>query len=275
MNPFAAALVLVLPVLGPASGPEPAAPPKARIVLVYTTLDHPWASHMYEHECRLLAACLNQTPGVDAVVSPDAEWPKDPAIFKDVKSIVYYSKSAGDIVLSPSHREEFRKMMGAGVGYCAIHWATKAEEPEFLAEYLLVLGGAFHSKTNPTWDLDISTQPLVQIEPEHPVCRGWKSFDLHDEWYLGMLIESRARPVIKVHAKGRDETVAWVLERPGNGRSFGTTLGHFHENFTLEPFRKALVNGILWSAHIEVPTAGAPVEIGKDLADIGPEPAKK
>lgn len=276
MNSVAQAgfFLALVPVL--AAGPTPvevAAPPKARIVLVFTPLDHPWASHMYEHECRLLAACLNQTPGVEAVVSPDPEWPKDPAVFKDVKSIVYYSRNAGDIVLSPEHRGEFKKMMDAGVGYCALHWATQAENKGLVPEYLEVLGGAFH--TFEGRGLDTSTQPLVQIDPDHPVCRGWKPFDLHDEWYLGMKFDPKAHPILKVNVKGKDETVAWVLERPGGGRSFGTTLGHYHENFTIEAFRKAVVNGILWSAGLAVPADGAPVAIGPELADLGPEPPKR
>jgi type 1 glutamine amidotransferase len=43
-------------------------------------------------------------------------------------------------------------------------------------------------------------------------------------------------------------------------------LGHFHSNFGEKPFRQMLVNGILWTAHREVPQSGAPVAItAKDL----------
>ena len=31
--------------------------------------DHPFGTHMYPHECKLLAKCLNQNPGVKATVS--------------------------------------------------------------------------------------------------------------------------------------------------------------------------------------------------------------
>jgi type 1 glutamine amidotransferase len=55
-----------------------------------------------------------------------------------------------------------------------------------------------------------------------------------------------------------------VFEREGKsessgptGRSFGTTLGHFHDNFANESFRRLIVNGILWSARIDVPPDGA------------------
>ncbi len=266
----------------PASAPGANGAEKTKIVLMWTARDHPWGSHMYEHECRLLAKCLNQTPGVEAVVSPDPEWPKDAAVLAGAKAIVYYSRQAGDIVLDGAHRAEFKKMMDAGVGFCAIHWATKAEDPKLLPEYLDVLGGAFH--TGPEAELKIDTRPLVQAEPDHAVCRGWKGYDLHDEFYLNLKFHERARAVLRVNVEGKDQTVAWVFERAAGGaggkdavkgRSFGTTLGHFHENFGIEAFRRAIVNGILWSAHVEVPAAGAPVALDDVDLRLGPEPGKE
>ena len=45
----------------------------------------------------------------------------------------------------------------------------------------------------------------------------------------------------------------------GPGRSFGFTGCHFHQNFGIPEFRKLIVNGILWTAGMEVPKDGAPV----------------
>ena len=66
--------------------------------------------------------------------------------------------------------------------------------------------------------------------------------------------------------KGKDEVVACVYDRKDSagGRSYGNTLGHFHENFGLEPFRRAIVNGILWTVHREIPEEGAPCMITAD-----------
>ena len=81
----------------------------------------------------MLAQCLRLTPGVEAVVVED--WPRDPAALEGVKSIVFYSRPAGDIVLSKGHREQFEKLLANGVGYVAIHWATDAD-PQRGAAYL-------------------------------------------------------------------------------------------------------------------------------------------
>jgi len=35
----------------------------------------------------------------------------------------------------------------------------------------------------------------------------------------------------KSSTKGQDVTVGWAVERPDGGRAYGTTLGHFYENF--------------------------------------------
>jgi type 1 glutamine amidotransferase len=84
--------------------------------------------------------------------------------------------------------------------------------------------------------------------------------DLKDEWYLDLKFLPAACPLAKVRVKDKDQVVAWVYQRPhsAGGRSYGNTLGHFHEKFLLEPFRRAVVNGILWTAHCEIPNGGAP-----------------
>jgi type 1 glutamine amidotransferase len=255
-----ASVLLMASVIPPAAYAAELA--KTKIVLIPTKLDHPPASHMYELECRLLAKCLNQTPGIEAVVSPDFDWPKDPLVLKDVRSIVYYSRPAGDILLDPSRRDEVRKLMKSGVGLACIHWATAAEKDKG-EEWLQTLGGWFHFAHS---GLAVEKQRLMQSAPDHPVCRGWKEYDLHDEFYLNLKFHEKAQPILKVTVAGKEQTVAWTLERAdaNGGRSFACTLGHFHDNFKIDAFRRMLVNGILWSARVEVPKDGVPVELTED-----------
>ena len=52
------------------------------------------------------------------------------------------------------------------------------------------------------------------------------------------------------------ESVAWVAERPGGGRGFGYTGGHYHENWSNNQARKLVLNGILWTAGMEIPPDG-------------------
>jgi len=101
---------------------------------------------------------------------------------------------------------------------------------------------------------------------------------LHDEFYLRMQLNTKAKPLLKVTTKGKEEIVAWTLEREGEikGRSFGITLGHFHPNYGIESFRRALVNGILWTAGVKIPKSGSKVEIDSDKdMKLPPDPRKK
>jgi putative heme-binding domain-containing protein len=231
-----------------------------RILLVPTKLDHAWATHMYTDVCRLLAETLNQTPGVEAVVSPDLDWPTDPELLDRIDALVYYSRPAGDILLSPQHRAATEALLSRGVGLTAIHWSTGAGV-DVGPQYERVLGGWFNFDFS---GLAVDRKRLQQVEPNHPICRGWREYDLRDEFYLNLKFHPEAIPVLKVNIDGQDQTVAWTLRREDGGRSFGTTLGHFHDNFSLPSFRRMLAGGILWTAGVDIPEAGVPVEIDPD-----------
>jgi type 1 glutamine amidotransferase len=133
--------------------------------------------------------------------------------------------------------------------------------------WLSYLGGTWVSNVG----LSGGKSSLKQLIPDHPICRGWKEYDIEDEYYLDPVIK-QAKPLQVTEKKGKDVIVGWVHERKGGGRSFGTTLGHPYKNFQIEPFRRMIVNGILWSARVEVPQAGAPVNLSEEALAL---PAKK
>ena len=242
------------------------------VLLVGHKLDHPFGTHMYLKECRLLAKCLNQNPGIKATVSNG--WPSDESVLKKIDALVFYSSPAGDIMLSDINKFQTEALFKRGVGYTAIHWATGANLQNG-PRYEQLLGGWFNFKFS---GINVDKQRLIQIDPKHPICNGWTEYELHDEFYLRMKLSPKAKPLLKVTTKEKEEIVAWTLEREGGikGRSFGITLGHFHPNYGIESYRKAIINGILWTANIEVPKNGANVTIDseKDMK-LGPDPRKK
>ncbi len=250
------------------SGHILAQPPEAKkILLIGTPPDHPWGSHMYMFDCHVLAKCLENTAHIKTVVS--SNWPKDPKVTDNVAAIVFYSRPAGVIVLAPKIRPHVERLLQQGTGYVAIHWATCvgytkfADEQTTRDDYKNILGGWFR---RPPSRIKIQRAKLSQVEPDHPISLGWNDFTLRDEFYLDLVFHDKATPLITARIEEQDHTVAWTFERPdsNHGRSFGTVLGHFHDNFQREEFRRLLVNGILWSAHVNVPTSGAPVEVNAD-----------
>ena len=235
---------------------------KTKILLIGKDRDHPYATHEYMTDCALLAACLKQTPNVETVVSNG--WPKGPDAFTDVKAIVLYTRNGGNILFDPLNKEQAEKLLKNGVGLTAIHWSTGAEG-QVGELWLDALGGWFSTKFS---KLNTTTTKLKQADPKHPICRGWSEYELRDEFYLELKFKQKATPILQVELDKKTHTVAWTYERPDSkgGRSFGCVLGHFHANFGEKPFRQALVNGILWTAHRDVPAMGAPVAItAKDL----------
>src|SRR5262249_12240330 len=113
-----------------------------KILLIGKDRDHPFTTHEYLSDCQLLAKCLRQTPGVEAVVSNG--WPTDPAVLKDVKAIVLHTANGGDVLLGGPQRRQVEELLKNGVGLTAIHWSTGASKGEVGEQYLRTLGGWFN-----------------------------------------------------------------------------------------------------------------------------------
>jgi type 1 glutamine amidotransferase len=245
--------------------------PKTKILFIGKAPDHPYGSHMYMHTCAMLAKCVELTPGIETVVSNG--WPTDVKAVEGVKAIVVYTNPAAEILLEGPHRSQVDDLMKKGVGLVAIHWASSIEKGN-----LDRLGPTWFRYLGGTWvshgGLSGGKSPLKQLLPDHPICRGWKEYEIEDEYYLDPIIK-QAKPLLQVtERKGKNVIVGWVFERPDGGRAFGTTLGHPYKNFQIEAFRRMLVNGILWSAHRDVPKDGAPVNLRAEELALPPEPAK-
>jgi len=161
-----------------------------------------------------------------------------------------------------------------GVGLTAIHWSTGADKGDTGERWLHALGGWF----NPEFSkIPVLTAKVHQADPRHPICRGWQDYDLREEYYIQLRFLPESKPVLTARIDQTDYPIAWVYERPGPkaGRSFGFVGGHFHANFGEKPFRQALVNGILWTARVEVPDSGAPCAITPRDMDLPPDNRQK
>ncbi|MCA9032962.1 MAG: ThuA domain-containing protein, partial [Planctomycetaceae bacterium] len=209
-----------------------------KVLFIGKEPDHPFGTHMYLHTSELLAQCLKKTGGIETVVSNG--WPADPAVLEGVDTIVIYSTPAAEFLMDGPGAAKFHEMMQQGVGLVTIHWASSVFEQNLArlgpkwGEYM---GGFWVSN----YGLSTDRSQLKQLVPDHPICRGWKEYELHDEYYLKpTMIE--ATPLLQVHTKDQDVIVGWAYERAGGGRAYGTTLGHFYRNFQETAFRRTVVN---------------------------------
>ena len=242
-----------------------------KVLFIGKQPDHPFATHMYLHTGGMLAECLKLSGNIETVVSDG--WPKDAETLAGVRTIVLYMTPAAEFLLDGPHRAEFEAMMKRGVGLVTLHWASSVHQ-----QNLERLGPTWMGYLGGTWvsnvGLHTGMSPLRQLAPDHPVSRGWEEYELHDEYYLNPTIGEKATTILQVMAAEKPVVVGWAFERDGGGRAFGTTLGHFYRNFQREPFRKMIVNSILWTAKVDVPKDGAPVNLAVEQLAL-PEALKK
>lgn len=249
-----------------------------KIVFVSGPPSHGFGAHEHFAGLMLLAKALNENvPGVEAVVYK-WKWPEDPHAFDNAAAIIIYSDGGGGHIAIP-HLKQLSELMDKGVGLGCIHYAVEVPKGEPGEDFLKWIGGYFEVRwsVNPTWEARFGTLPQ-----KHAVSNGVGPFITDDEWYYHMRFRDNMEGVTPILSavppdqtrQGRDddhggnpavrsgigkhilETTLWVSERPGDGRGFGCTGGHVHWNWASDPFRKTVLNAIVWIAHIEVPKDG-------------------
>lgn len=260
---------------------EPPADPKyAKIVLIAGSNYYKAGEHDYIAGCAVLADLLRQSPGVAPVLALD--WPKKPETFAGARTVVFFF-DGGDKhgVLKGDRVAEVQKLVEAEVGLVQLHQA--ADYPKDYADRAREWAGG-------AWEKDSGQRAHWVSEfktfPDHPVFRGVRPFKIDDGWiYQNKFIEGKKgmTPLLRtVNPKGAAKLtddaaiVAWAYERK-KSRVLTFTGGHLHASLAEEGYRRFLVNGILWSAGVDVPDGGAPVKM--DAADLAkyltPPPAKK
>jgi len=223
----------------------------------------------YVADMKVLAKCLEQTAGVKTVVSEG--WPEKAEILKDAKAIVLAVDNGGKLLLDRKRREQVGALLKEGIGLTAIHKAIIADLGENGERYQKILGGWANRKFTASL---VQTAQLTRPDPKHPVCNGIKDFKLREGYHFKLKFAEQAKPVLTAKIFGKDFPMAWVYERPdaSKGRSFGFVAGRFHDSYKNEMMRRVLVNGILWTARVEVPKEGAKVAVTDEDLKL-PEPA--
>jgi type 1 glutamine amidotransferase len=264
-------------------------PQLAKIVLIAGSVSSKPGGHEYFAGCTLLMNCLKATPGVWPVLAAEG-WPKNEAIFDGAKAVVIYADGGAKLsYLAPERWGKIEKLVKAGAGLVILHQGVEVP-PEKAEQFQTWLGGVYQPDIGCRghWDMDFAKFP------QHPITRGVEPFtapldgwlyDLHfaaqgvTPLVVGAVPDkARTSADAKAHT-GREEIIGWAFERAGGGRSFGFTGADWHPNWAVESQRRLIVNGILWTAGLEIPTTGAPVPLAPgDIAknyDDKPKPAPK
>jgi type 1 glutamine amidotransferase len=282
--------------LASASAPVRAA--DAKIVLIAGKPSHGPGAHEFNAGTKLLVKCLDEVPGIEPVFVAGG-WPEDEGVFQGAKAVVFFMDGGKNHPMIQGDRlKTMRRLMDQGVGLACLHYAVEVPKGEPGDTFLDWIGGYYETdfSTNPHWTAEIKSLP------DHPITRGVHPFAIVDEWYYNIRFRPEMKGITPIvvakpddearlgktssprrvmphiaAARGRDEVLAWAVERPDGGRGFGFTGGHFHKNWGNPDFRTLVLNAILWTAKLEVPSGGVQCNVSEEelQKNLDPKPAPK
>ena len=239
---------------------------------------HGYGAHEHYAGCQLLAKSLDAAMDNVTTEVIRTKWPSENEL-ANADVIVMYSDGGGGHPVN-KHLEQIDRLAKSGVGIVCIHYAVEVPKGKSGEKFLDWIGGYFETdwSVNPHWRAEFTELP------DHPVTRGVNPFSSQDEWYYHMRFRDNMQgvtPILSaippestlsrpdgphsgnphVRAKaGQPQHVAWATEREDGGRGFGFTGGHFHWNWGDDDFRRLMLNAIVWTAKLEVPENGVPIE---------------
>jgi putative membrane-bound dehydrogenase-like protein len=258
-----------------------AAAEPAKIVFISHKTSHGRGAHEYAAGAEVIGHWLKGHYGDKVETVYHIGWPEDPEAAFGGAATVVFSCTGGGNHLVMNRVPEFDQVMRRGVGLACLHYAVEVPIGPAGKGMLAWMGGYF--ETN--WSVNPHWTPSFEVFPEHPAAGGLEPFSVNDEWYFHMRFveneegvtpiltapapaETMARgdgahsgnPAVReAVAAGKKQHVAWTYQRGedyGNGRGFGFTGLHYHWNLEDDHFRKTVLNGVAWSAGLEVPEVG-------------------
>lgn len=267
---------------------DSADPKLAKIILLAGGPSNKAGQHEYFAGCALMADWLKQNGAVWPVIAADG-WPKDERIFEGARAVVVFADGGPKLpFLDAARWAKMESLIAKGTGFVMLHQAVDVPEANApkIQEWL---GGAWTKDIGCRGHWDMEFTPTVKhailngVEPFAAPLDGWL-FNLHfakgAEPILAGAVPDKARTTADAKANpGRAEVVAWAHTRADGGRAFAFTGCDLHKNWQVESQRRLVINGILWSANIDIPTTGAKVSMDPASLtkywDAKPTPAPK
>jgi len=171
-----------------------------------------------------------------------SDWPYD--------VIVLYNMTQK---ISEKRRKNFLALLEKGVGLVALHHSLAAWQawPEFRR---IVGGQWFHKPT--TIDgvrygksgYKHGVDYTVHVaDPKHPVTRGVKDFEIHDETYCRYWVSPKAHVILTTDEKSSEEAIGWTRTYKG-ARVCYLINGHDAHAYRNPHYRRLIANAIRWTA---------------------------
>jgi len=269
------AIILIAPLIiqtscNPGSHDEPTS-----IVILVGEKSHPAGMHEYIKASRLIKAMIEHSDNMEDVTVRLVYqgWPEDESLLDSADLIIAMSdgrdgpETAIPFMYSEERMDIMQKQMARGCGLMTFHYTTFA--PNQYGEKILDWTGGYFDwlddNGEDNWYSDLTTITAAINFPshDHPVCNGVSPFRYEEEFYYDIRFreaDPRLVPLVVVPdletQQELGKVVAWSVQRDDGGRGFGTTMGHNMDAFSIDDFRKFILNAVAWTAGIAVPDEG-------------------
>jgi hypothetical protein len=255
--------------------------------------------HEYELDLRTLAQSIGSAtnlPGVKTRVMV-GQAPRDLAVYQNVSAIVIESSS--DRLANETHPlfpqnpstnyrgydaetiaylKSLDELIAQNrIGIVLLHYATWAENVRAREYYLEWTGGLWVQGGSKNPVDDWSMKPLAR----HPILTGVKPWKYRDEVFCRFLLpDDRRRTNLILATPTADkldigpQVASFAYQRADGGRGFVFGGLDFRDNLALDNYRRFLLNGIAWAAHLEIPKGGiqSPTPDVSNVSPAAPRP---
>ena len=166
------------------------------------------------------------------------------------------------------------------IGVVIFHYSLWAENWTAREYYMNWIGGLWvqTGSKNPVDEWTMSFE-----DKKHPILRGVKPWTYRDEVFCRFHLPNDKRRTDLLLATPQEDKfrigpqiASWAYQRDDGGRAFVFGGLDFRDNLARDDYRKFLLNGIAWAAHLEVPKKGieSPVPDVSDVSPARPRPVK-
>ena len=236
---------------------------------------HPPTTHEFMPGARVLAELLKPFKDLQAtVVNADEPWTDGPRLLDEADGLVMLvTQGAQWMQMEPQRHAALKRLAARGGAIVALHWSVGAKDAKYIQGQLDLLGA---TRGGPQRKYLVLSTELKRAVPEHSILRGVGDIKVHDEIYYALDRVPGIQPLFTARIDGKDEMAAWSWERSDGGRSFGFVGLHFHSNWQLPEYRRFVVQGVLWSLKLPVPSGGVKADIDAkklELNGVLPPPA--
>ena len=277
-------MALAIACLAAVSAAAQAQSPMKKIVFLAGPKEHGAPGrHEYEKDLRELAWSLEHASNLKGAVKTVVlvgKTPKDLSVLQDADEIVIDGNGAWlkteTGILFPQNQDTdgrvydpqttaWLKSLDAlikekHIGLTIFHYSMWVDNWVGKRTLLDWFGGLWlpYASHNP-----VDTWAVKPLAVKHAVLNGVQPWSYREEMYSRYFLFHNPRRTELLEAmpakpeNGGPDPVSWIYERGDGGRSFVWGGSDFHDNMhTVADYRRFLLNGITWTAGLDVPSGG-------------------